>query len=270
MLQGIERVHAEEALSVARMMDMNCIIFSKNRAMQLAALLESIQRNAPQWQDYMVIWNCTDYDFRMAYWDLQKEYPPFRFCLQSNFREQVLALARSPREYISFLVDDDMFYRPVPEFTVDPGGIFAPRLGRNCTYCYMGDRSQVVPPELWRDATDLPGNDFDCTFSLDGHVYHTEDVLPQLKQVDFGTPNQLEAALSSVIRYRMHWHEHSSLVGIPHNSVGELKTNRFGNGSAEELNRMFLDGWRIDLSEMDFSDVHGCHQEIGLRFKRSE
>lgn len=110
--------------------------------------------------------------------------------------------------------------------------------------------------------------DFDCTFSLDGHIYRTEEIWPHIERVGFSTPNELEDRLWPV-RFQLQYAEHSCLVGIPHNRVQDQYPNKNAGGSAKKLNARFLAGDRIDLEAMDFSNVIGVHQEIPYRFKKA-
>lgn len=240
---------------------MNSIIFSKDRACQLDALLRSMQRYAPSLLPARVIYLCSSARYREGYARLG----PMRSVAvlagqDASLRGDLLAALSTRNSLTALLVDDAVFYRKLDyarAANILPGEVFAPRLGLNCCYCYTVDQPQS-PGEL----------DFLRVGSLDGHIYHTRDLRELIDQCAFTTPNQFEDALDALARERqlkLHWAAHSCLVNIPHNRVGEYDTRHAG-GSAEELNDRFLAGERINLDAMDFSSVIGPHQEIAYAF----
>jgi|WetSurMetagenome_2_1015567.scaffolds.fasta_scaffold01696_5 hypothetical protein len=233
----------------------NTIIFSKDRAMQLDALLRSIHKFAPQIEYPLVIWRSTGEDFDRAYRVLRIEHGiQIRTQREQDFAADVKKAICCSLPLLQFLVDDDVFYRKVPCVKVYPGCTFAPRLGVNCTHCYAVDAKCNL--------------DFCCEFSLDGHVYRLDDVREGITAAGFTNPNTLETAMSW-FHTALVIGQYSSLVGIPHNRVGD-NTNRHAGGDPAELNRRYLEGWRIDLDAMDFRNVIGAHQDIEYRFKRGD
>ena len=61
----------------------------------------------------------------------------------------------------------------------------------------------------------------------------------------------------------------SSVVNTPLNLAGSSQ-NRAGEQfgiSLEELNNIYVDGLRISLEDMDFSNIISCHQELPVTFK---
>ena len=110
--------------------------------------------------------------------------------------------------------------------------------------------------------------DFDCTMSVDGHVYRTDEILPWLQSTPFMYPPEIEAMLWDKVRPRLLYAEHSCLVGIPHNRISPYPNPHEG-GSVVELNNRLLSGERIDLDSMDFSDVRGVHQPIPYVWKKA-
>ena len=239
--------------------------------MQLDALLRSIGRYAPQYGKVKIIYKCTSDLHRRAYEILRQEAVGHLWIEEGDdFKQNVLDAMNSVMRMVTFLVDDDLFYRLLPEFDVSPNVAYAPRLGRNCTRCYnANDRSQEVPTHLWRQVGGEGNLDFDCTLSLDGHVYLLSDVLSYFREMEYANPSQIEEFMRSRIRPHLTFAEHSCLVGIPHNVVADWKGNRSMDGSAEELCRMYLEGQRIDLDAMDFSNVNSVHQDIPYAFRRA-
>ena len=231
------------------MKKVNLIAFSKDRACQLDAALHSALKHAPWMWPPKILYASSSPEYEQAYrmtattWNVGLEW-------QIPLKEKILAAIDPDVPLTAFMVDDALFFRDFPEVCPPAGRAFAPRLGKNCTYCYAVDKPQKEG-EL----------DFAYFFSIDCTVYRTKDLLPRIEAADFSTPNQFEDVLSRGAPISLDYAEHSSLVGIPHNKVGEY-ANRHGGGSNKELNDKYVCGARIDPDRMDFSNVIGSHQEI--------
>lgn len=246
------------------------LIFSRDRAMQLDLLLYSMSKFAPQLHPVRVLYRASNKEFEEGYYRLRCNWKNVGWIPETDFNAQLLGCLREcqagrmgedsdylePYPYISFLVDDDVFYRPLPpDWMPSPGEAYAPRLGNNCTYCF----------NLSRPMNQQEG-DFRCTMSLDGHIYLADEILPTITQhAPYCHPNNIEDKLWDKISPRLRYAEQSCLVGIPHNRVG-THPNPNGGGSVVHLNDRFLQGERIVLEDMDFSNVHGVHQIIPYVF----
>lgn len=258
------------------------LIFSKNRAMQLDALLRSIDRFAPgMFARIEVLYLGTDQRHHLAYerlkrdrhddslfcgpdsglhWTSEPNVPAMFDCFVG---EIIKGAVRRERSRFCFLVDDDLFYRPAPDPQIPlDATCYSFRLGRNTMYCYPKGAAQSFGE-----------GDFAYPFSLDGHVYRTAEVAARIWALPVSTnPNEFEDALwQSALNqtHRIIHGDHSCLVNIPHNLVGPYP-NRHMGGTADELLDIFMAGWRIDLNAMDFSDVRAAHQEIHYKYKKAE
>jgi hypothetical protein len=267
--------------SSAPLTPVHCIVFSKDRAMQLDACLRSIERSAPYAGPITVIYLATTEEFADGYrlLDLGERV---RLVEQSDDFRSVVINALDPKdEHTVFHTDDDVFFLRPPTAPVLPPGFaaFSLRLGENTTYCYPLHRMQQVPTTAangsvmaW-DWTRAEG-DFSYPMSLDGHILSTGLLLRMLARARFANPNQLEGELH-LRRYlappAMLAFRESCLVSIPANIVSSTHQNPSGANpawSAEALNRRFLAGERLDLKAMDFSAIQGAHQDVLLAFTR--
>ncbi len=270
------------------------IVLSKDRACQLQLTLDSIFANLPDCFSINVLYEYSSSDFKEGYEKLIKEWPidyRVNFVKQNNFKENVLELCNEGHSYICFFTDDDIVYSRIKEFDVDSLfnthdlGCFSLRLGRNT---YMQDpyrKIGVVFPEQGYLSGDMVFWDFttvnnspygkDTNFgyplSLDGHIFKKEVVVPWMSEIEYDQPNALEARLqkkNDEMPVNMGCFVDSRVVNTPLNLVGssENMAGEFFGQSLKELNDMYLEGKRIDLSKMDFSNVIGCHQEIELKW----
>jgi hypothetical protein len=102
------------------------IIFSKDRAMQLDLLLQSIERFAPSLFSQTIIqYNYDNDQFKAGYEKLKQKYPHIMYVEDSarqrtkenpTFKkdfEKVLALTTQP--YLTIMVDDGFFYKDIDQ-----------------------------------------------------------------------------------------------------------------------------------------------------------
>jgi hypothetical protein len=258
----------------------NCIVFSRNRAMQLDACLRSIHRWAPYSGPIVVVYQATATQYANGYRLLNLEGNVRLEPQATDFRRSVLDALDAESEYTVFHTDDDVFFRRPEAAPVLPAQFasFSLRLGENTTYCYPLSRPQRLPvrsvkgPIMTWDWMRARG-DFAFPMSLDGHIFSTRLLLRMLSRARFSNPNKLEGELH-LRRYlapqMMLAFRKSCLVSIPANVVTATHRNRAGQNpawSAEALNARFLAGDRIDLESMDFSNIRAAHQEVPLIFK---
>ena len=259
------------------------IILSKDRPAQLDLLLRSIERNGAGWFDWEALWNGErgdeDYDFTL--------WHPDRFCrddtANGDFEWFVRAMLAEAGEFVCFLCDDDILYRPAPVFSgirSEETLCWSLRLGLNTVRQYPSDLPQAWPwrspdgPFVWDWRTaDL---DFGYPGSVDGHIFRTADVRRMLAGRSFPNPTSLECALvegcNEIAEERplMACYPHSVLVGNPINRVSAQSNVRYGTRypvTAAECQERFGRGERIDLDALDFSEVNGAHSEIQLVWK---
>ena len=194
-------------------------------------------------------------------------------------------------EYVLFLVDDNIF---ISEFRLldvtealasqtDALG-FSLRIGKNTTYCYSNRCDQALPQFVC-----LPGNslrfswpkqegDFGYPLEVSSSVYRAKDIEFLLRKLPYANPNRLEQGLSvsSLLFARskpdLLCFEQSVAFCAPVNKVQSVLDNRAGNdstNSVEELNRLFLDGLRIDFEKLRSFVPRGAHQELDLPLAKS-
>lgn len=284
----------------------DCIIFSKDRACQLHLLLDSLAANGSGFFDTVgVIYKATTEESLDAYDMLAGEgHDVFWFNenemvdpdaqrwgldVRGEFKETVMQVIHSSdADYISFLVDDDIIYRPIPEHPKYVEYImeimqlfcFTLRLGTNTTYEGIqtkepssgpSDLSVVEGRTLCWDAAQIRAHtSFGYPFSVDGHIMRKKEVLQILDKYYFDTPNGLEGNYKETPTVQpMGAFIESVLVNTPLNLVGSSQnwTGEKYSVSLEDLNEKYLSGIKPDLTKMDFSAIIGCHQELKLEFQ---
>jgi hypothetical protein len=210
------------------------IVFSKDRALQLDLLLQSIKKNCDFVSDIKVIYKTSSEAHEKSYKQLKFEHrAEATFVDQASdcSRESIFycayeACCLAQSKYICFLTDDDIVYQNIEEKDINDAlflfkdsafSCFSLRLGFNTCERQVGAETihsfpyhaQFLKPEandsivLW-DRTTVPFGDYWSYFlSVDGHIFRKDDIrqmsylLHEWSQIEkFGnTPNTFESKL---------------------------------------------------------------------------
>lgn len=278
----------------------DALIFSRDRPMQLEACLRSLERSAPGLFRFNVIYGSHSTESDHGYDDLEAPHAVNWMCDSeggaNDFRGHVFDFLPTATEHLLVLCDDAITFgkiigNPIEAFA-DDVICLALRLGENTVYCHPRDLHHGVPefeerdpfivwdwhgPTPDGDLFDWQGRegDFGYPYSLDGTIHRRDSLLEWIDGGQFVNPNQMEGCVVHAIGQRrdlpplMASYPHSIQVGLPINVVNQTHGNRFGliyPVETAELNERFLNGQRIDLDAMDFSNIIGAHQEVKLEF----
>lgn len=266
----------------------NAVVFSKDRAMQLRLLLDSIKKNAEGIFKISVIYTFSSDGFGRGYEKLISETvgDGISWIRESNFKQDVLKALDSGMEHTCFFTDDDVMFGQVSESEM-VGALsdqdvlcFSMRLGKNTNFCYtMNAENKLLEAEeiggTIKFDWSMHGTDYGYPLSVDGHVFRTNEITKMTKGIPFSNPNTYEANLQmfrSHPRRKMVAYVRSALVGVPANKVQSVFENRSGEKygfSVSELNDRYVSGEFIDYDGIDFSEIRGCHQEIEYQFKKN-
>ena len=197
------------------------LVFSKDRPAQLDLLLRSIDTHAPSLYSSVTILYTATYgrDYR-GYEMIQDERPGVRWHWDpaQGFENTVRNWLSTAGPVVSFLVDDDVFYRD-------------------------------APAGIGIGAVSLRGGDYDYPFSVDGNIYRLADVLALLDGLTFANPTELEARAHEQ-RERLPFREVAPveppcLVGVPANRVSVSSGMPHMGVDPFLLNERFLNGERL-------------------------
>ena len=285
----------------------SAIVFSKDRAMQLRLLLESLQLNFSEIKDVHVLYTYSDDLFRHGYEKLKSEFSSVQFVRQSdNFYLDILNLISRSDKYVCFFTDDDIIYRTVPEsislldqiFNM-PVSCFSLRLGYNTTIRESEGKSfqDALPSQTielsqnligW-NRTSLPtGGYWSYPLSVDGHIFEKQTMWNFVNEISClfehdccsgkikQRPNFFESMLQRFyfeLPPLMTCFTESVVVNSPNNRVQNDFQNVSGSQfsfSQEDLNNKYLEGYIIDLSAINFSNIQCPHQELHLSVVKDE
>lgn len=236
------------------------IIFSKNRAMQLHALLETIYANCNIFEHNVVIYT-HDENHAKSYDVLINRFPKVEWIKETILKENILKAMKT--QYTCFMCDDDIIF---DKFTSDV-------TFNDKTLCYslrLGSNVSDVHTEWnWRQTKKAHYN---YPFSTDGHIYSTDLIKPMVAGIRFDNPNVFESAM---FKYDynfpplMRSPEKSVLTSFSVNRVSDKSHCATSNQYREnELHTMYLEGYVIDWQNMDMTGIdRPIYESFEIKFK---
>jgi len=264
------------------------IVFSKDRALQLHALLCSYLEKVISPVSLHILYHTSTPAHQKAYEEVTEIFSDkFSFIKQSSnnsFRDDLIELLDSvlaPKVF--FLVDDVLF---IDRFDVGDFARFdmdkivpSLRMGLNLKKCYTVQKEQPLP-ELMPCA----GNNEDKIFwewnqgvydwsyplSVDGHFYSTQEIIAMTRLIHFSAPNTYEDQLQKFRRFFLFrmgvGYKKSKIVNIPCNKVQKENKNICGNTHQDFLLEQWLKGYQMDYRSLYGFSNTSAHQEIPFEF----
>lgn len=270
-----------------------CLIFSKDRAIQLFALLETYLKFTSNKIPIFIIYNTSNNEHAHSYIELKnlfkKKIPRLKFIKENNsFRNTLLDfLTQIKTKNMFFLTDDNIFINKLDLnclSSIDPQKkILSLRLNPEIEYSYTS-RLKFKPPvfNLNKDYKNiLEFNWFDKIgewsdpWSVDGHLFSTAEILVLSKLSEFNYPNSYEGALKTfnfLIQDRKGLcFDNSKIMNIPMNVVQSEIDNFNDNISTEYLLNRWKNGYKIDVDSITNVKLKSTHQTQIIKFvKKSE
>ncbi|HDQ02966.1 MAG TPA: hypothetical protein ENN23_00045 [Deltaproteobacteria bacterium] len=262
-----------------------CVIFSKDRALQLHALLCSYLEKVDHPPPVYVLYHASTDAHQKAYEDVMELFDGAKivFLRQSSsrsFREDVIGLLKSLQaEKVFFLVDDIVFTESVDiadfvKFSTDE---FVPtlRMGANLSECFTLQKEQPQPrfishPQADQDKIvwrwDQGVYDWNYPLSLDGHLFSTREVIIMTDFISFHAPNSYESNLQ-----RFRWlflnrlgvaYGKSKIVNLACNKVQTENDNLCGDVHQDYLLEQWQKGFQIDYRMLYGFDNKSAHENI--------
>jgi hypothetical protein len=262
----------------------SAIIFSKDRPLQLQALLQSMAEFTSGIAEQTVIYHTTDAAYAKAYEQLKNNFPNIRFVPEKSFREDLIRILDDTRtSCVFFLVDDIIFldsvdFRNLPHSYANTS-VYSLRLHPGVTDSYMLKQSQKTPDfqevenGLLEFSWGVGGIDWCYPLSVDGHIFVTQEILYMIRCSNFKAPNSLEASLQSYTpsitkRKTGICFKTPRIVNFPLNRVQSEFDNSSGELDPREFLRLFNDGYEIDFERYEGGLFRSVHVEAELHFKK--
>lgn len=260
------------------------IVFSRDRAMQLHALLSTYVERVHNRAPLHILYKATTARHLAAY---EQVFDVFRDDIvaaipETAFREQlVLLLQTLDSESVFFLTDDILFIRETDlrqcaRFDTSTS-IFSLRLGRNLTHSHIARSSQPLPnlqpvpactneAYYWRWADGE--YEWQYPLSVDGHIFSRLEMLRIAENISFSAPNSFELQINRfqdifLPRYGICF-ETSRIVNVPCNKVQTEVPNSCGNVHQDDLLQMWEAGMQIDFRLLYDMTITSAHQEVAF------
>ncbi|GEO07621.1 hypothetical protein [Segetibacter aerophilus] len=260
------------------------LVFSKDRPMQLHALLMSYFKRASNPAAITILFKASNQDFSNAYKQLMNEMGSYavNFIEESNFYSQVNEWVKTNKAGRIFFLTDDAII--LEEFDMNDvlqfnplSTIFSLTKGTDLTFCFNHNRPQSLPdfkkiPNtnhldqyfldwVWEDMPNSP--DWAYPLSLDGTFFLKKEMEVLIRNIKFRNPNTFEANLQVFVRAFLPrkgaCYPKAKYVNIPCNLVQtEVKNRTTTAYTVEELNRIWNTGKRIDIMKFHLLDAQSA------------
>jgi hypothetical protein len=255
------------------------VVFSKDRPVQLEALLRSADRHMQGSANWAILWHASNTVVEDAYRSLLEHWESRGrlFIRQYHFRKDLLSiLSGFPTERaVLFLVDDLLFVgafdlslfsrlnlrRQLPSLRLgtqisysQPQGVASPPPGLS---------PSAIEPWLEFSWTESCG-DWAMPLSLDGHLLPLDETRFLCSQLSFHAPNSLEKALGCYRFLYKHRRglclNQSTLVNFAFNRVqSENADFPCGEWSPEMMLAKWNEGYRLDIEGLAKEKASSCH-----------
>ena len=241
-------------------------IFSRNRPLQLHALLKSIQTRVMSYGNITIL-HRYDEEYSAALEEVKQQFPNCNFSEDNNFKDQVCDFLSTGGDHCFFLVDDIVFRKEIDLRVCEnilkhnPNVLtFSLRLGLHLNYCYPMQEQQHIPNGQVQQGMFLwdwtrGHHDWGYPFSVDGHVFRKSQLLGWCKHLQYSNPNTFEGELQT-IKHTFVVPEvcitgvESFLFNNPLNRVQEVYANRSENVTTESLLGLWNQGLEIDIDAL--------------------
>ncbi|WP_366182394.1 hypothetical protein [Flavobacterium ovatum] len=258
---------------------LSVIIFSKDRPMQLDALLRSIKHCVSGEFQVTVQWQTSSLNFEKAYGEVLEKNADliFEHVKEKNFREDLIEVIQGVEfSRLMFLVDDILFINPFSISWLNDinlkKNVPSIRLWSGINYTQPSDSISPAPTlypfsvKPWSFFSWIKSSGYwSMPLSVDGNIFHTKEILFLLKRAQFKAPNTLEKALGPyrfMFKYRNGiCLQYPVLINFALNRVN-IENSDFPCGeeyTSEKLLEFWNLGRRIDIEAMKAIESNSCH-----------
>lgn len=264
------------------------IVFSKDRALQLHALLSSYLEKVVSPVPLHILYHTSTSEHQLSYEKLKEMFSnKFSFMKQSSnssFRDNLLTILDSvSAEKTFFLVDDVLFIEnfDMSDFAKFDTDKVVPslRMGLNLKKCYTVQKEQQLPELITcagRDEDKIFWKwnqgvyDWSYPLSVDGHFFSTQEIKTITNLIHFSAPNTYEDQLQKFRRFFLFrkgvGYKKSKIVNIPCNKVQQENKNIYGNIHQDYLLEQWINGYQMDYRSLYGFPNTSVHEEIPFGF----
>lgn len=257
---------------IKRSKNISFYIFSKDRPMQLYALLESMERFIKSKNfEIFVLYNFSDREFETGYNYLKLKIKNLNIFkkiyleheLKSTFKTNILnTLKKIKNDKIFFLCDDNIFvdnfnYDEIKKIDLNKC-IFSLRHGLNLSFSYHKKKLICIPnltkihnSRLYEFNWSEGDEEWSDPWSLDGHLYDTHQIYKIAHTAIFNGPNSFEAVLKQFDLYAFKkkgiCFANPLITNLAFNRVQSEAINPSGFESPKKMLKLWLNNKKLDL-----------------------
>jgi len=271
------------------------IIFSKNRPLQLDLCVKSIKTNFLDCNQIFVLEKYDD-DYNKMLDVLSTEHQDINIFQQtSSIYHDCLDLCKNAvNQYICLFTDDDIVYKNTNHIICDQilnhkeFCTISLRLGLNTI---KREHLNEIIDDIPRIGFETPdyllipktsycyGSYWSYSHSLDGHIFRKADLIQIFDELSYldkkyhfkQSPNELETQMQrywAVTPNIIVCQKNSTVVNSPNNRIQNThlsnKAGSYFNYSPEKLSTLYKNGYRIQLSTLNFDNIDCPHKEIDI------
>lgn len=245
------------------------IVFSKDRAMQLHAFLESYFENVANYSSMIVLYKASNKAHLDSYQELMKllDDKPVVFVEEKNFRNQLIEAIEGSKEGKIFFYVDDMIFTHKFDYKLLKGvnpykTIVSLTRGRDLTNSTVLSKSLTLPEFTnlnngllqfsWNDIKEY--SDWSYPLGVSGYMFARNEILSILKTISFKAPNSLESSMQQfkpVFIQRMGLCTENAITVCVHANLTQTEGSNpvFSDFSIEELLDKWNKGYQIEYSK---------------------
>jgi hypothetical protein len=239
--------------------------FSRDRAMQLHALLESWFAQVEGCARLVVLWTASSPAHEKSYLELQDLWGEHvEWVREQSFREDLLQLLNGDgSSHLFYMTDDAVILRPfalADALLESPSRqVFSLCHAPDLQWCFIAQQAEKVPPLRetgggllqWNWEEGEPRLDWAFPLSLDGKFFARAEMEVLLADLPFRSPNSLEAALQVFMPLFVGREgvcfPKAAMVNVPCNAVQTQYANPVtGAHSTAQLLEFWQRGMRIE------------------------
>lgn len=261
-------------------MKIQLIVWSKDRAVQLRLLLESIERYMPDYFETHIVYTTSTPEFQRGY-DIVAERFPANYIFETKLALDTRRLINEfTGSVIAFSTDDTVIFKAPPKVDLDtliPSGCvgFSFRYGLNTTLQDHFRNLYQNPLINYQDEGDTikwwwnmyhPLYNYGYPFGLDMHAYNADLIADLIKYDEFKSTNQLETLLFNkrhLAPQMIRSFKESVAINVPDNCMSGVTQSTGGN--IEEMNKRFLAGEVISLDDFP-KEFNACHMPVEYKW----
>ena len=244
------------------------IVFSKDRAIQLHAFLESYFCKIENASLVVVLYKASSIGHIESYEEIKLLYKnnEVQFVEETSFKKQLIKIVEeSHAKRVVFYVDD-MIFTHVFDYSklymIDTyKNIISFTRGKDLTFSTVLDKELSLPSFKyendflsfdWKEVKEF--SDWTYPLGVSGYMYGRDEILQMLKIISFKAPNSLESEMQKFIylfeKRRGLCAENTIAVCVHDNLTQTEITNKtLGNFTIEELLQFWSVGKRIDVNK---------------------